>query len=193
MQRINKMQSETKLRRVTAVFCIQETKMQTVDMQGFKKLAPKRFNKFTFSLSTGASGGLLVGWNSSIFTGQMISSSKFHIAINFTSTHNAENWMLITVYGPCHGPDKQEFIDWLNGLQIPNNQNWLIEGDFNMYRSVQDRNRTGGNMNDIFTFNEIISNLGLQEIPLKGKKYTWSNMQEDPLLEQIDWCFTSTN
>jgi hypothetical protein len=126
MQRINNMQSETKLRRVTAVFCIQETKMQTVDMQGFKKLTPKRFNKFAFSPSTRASGGLLVGWNNSIFIGQMISSSKFHIAINFTSTHNAENWMLIIFYGPCHGPDKLEFIDWLNGLQIPNNQNWLI-------------------------------------------------------------------
>jgi hypothetical protein len=62
-----------------------------------------------------------------------------------------------------------------------------------MYRSVQDSNKIGGNMNDIFTFNEIISNLGLQEIPLKEKKYTWLNMQEDPLLEQIDWRFTSTN
>jgi hypothetical protein len=55
-----------------------------------------------------------------------------------------------------------------------------------MYRSVQDSNKTGGNMNDIFTFNEIISNLRLQEIPLKEKKYTWLNMQEDPLLEQIN-------
>jgi hypothetical protein len=39
----------------------------------------------------------------------------------------------------------------------------------------------------------VISNLGLQEIPLKGRNFTWSNMQQNPLLEQIDWCFTSTN
>ena len=48
-------------------------------------------------------------------------------------------------------------------------------------------------MNGIMIFNEIISNLGLLEIPLKGRKYTWSNMQDDPLLEQIDWVFTSVN
>jgi hypothetical protein len=42
-------------------------------------------------------------------------------------------------------------------------------------------------------FHETISNLGLQEIPLKGRSYTWSNMQQDPLLEQLDWCFTSSN
>jgi hypothetical protein len=35
--------------------------------------------------------------------------------------------------------------------------------------------------------------LGLIELPLKGRAYTWSNMQEDPLLEQLDWFFTSPN
>jgi len=42
-------------------------------------------------------------------------------------------------------------------------------------------------------FNEVISNLGLLEMPLKGRNYTWSNMQSVPLLEQIDWVFTSSN
>jgi hypothetical protein len=40
-------------------------------------------------------------------------------------------------------------------------------------------------------FNSIISHHGLMEIPLKGRSYTWSNMQDKPLLEQLDWCFTS--
>jgi endonuclease/exonuclease/phosphatase family metal-dependent hydrolase len=48
-------------------------------------------------------------------------------------------------------------------------------------------------MEDMMFFNSIISNLGLQEIPLKGRKFTWSNMQQEPLLEQLDWCFTSIN
>lgn len=67
-----------------------------------------------------------------------------------------------------------------------------ISGDFNFYRSLSDRNKSGGNMNGIMIFNEIISNLGLLEIqiPLKGRKVTWSNMQSEPLLEQIDWVFT---
>ena len=46
-------------------------------------------------------------------------------------------------------------------------------------------------MNDIFIFNEIISHLGLLELPLKGRRFTWSNMQDQPLLEQLDWFFTS--
>jgi hypothetical protein len=42
-------------------------------------------------------------------------------------------------------------------------------------------------------FNDIIGHLGLLELPLKGRKYTWSNMQKQPLLEQLDWFFTSAN
>lgn len=65
-------------------------------------------------------------------------------------------------------------------------------GDFNFIRSVENRNLPGGDVNDIMLFNEIISNVGLTEIPLKGMAYTWSNMQDQPLLQQLDWVFTST-
>jgi exonuclease III len=40
-------------------------------------------------------------------------------------------------------------------------------------------------------FNDIIRSQNLTELAIKGRKYTWSNMQQDPLLEQLDWIFTS--
>jgi hypothetical protein len=43
----------------------------------------------------------------------------------------------------------------------------------------------------MLNFNLAISQLGLQEIPLKGQAYTWSNMQWHPLLEKFDWFFVS--
>jgi hypothetical protein len=43
----------------------------------------------------------------------------------------------------------------------------------------------------MLNFNLAISQLGLQEIPLKGQAFTWSNMQRHPLLEKLDWCFIS--
>jgi hypothetical protein len=42
-------------------------------------------------------------------------------------------------------------------------------------------------------FNEAISNLGLVDIPLKGRKYTWSNMQDSPPLQRLDWFFSSVS
>ena len=40
-------------------------------------------------------------------------------------------------------------------------------------------------------FNEAISALALEEIPIKGRNFTWSNMQNAPLLEKLDWVFSS--
>jgi hypothetical protein len=42
-------------------------------------------------------------------------------------------------------------------------------------------------------FNNAISMLGLVELPLKGKRFTWSNKQLSPLLERLDWFFTSAS
>ena len=66
-------------------------------------------------------------------------------------------------------------------------------GDFNFYRSLENKNSSGGNLNDTLIFNDAIRYLGLIELPLKGRTYTWSNIQADPLLEQLDWFFTSPN
>jgi hypothetical protein len=158
-----------------------------------RKKAPKCFNKFAYVPSKGASGGLFVGWNSTIFSQEVLHSSKFAITIRFIATHNAEEWVLTNIYGTCNDQDIHNFINWLNSLHFEDEINWMLIWDFNFYRSLQDRNREGDNMQDIMVFNEIISNLGLQEIPLKGKNYIGSNMRQDPLLEQLDWCFTSTN
>lgn len=95
------------------------------------------------------------------------------------------------VYGPCRQPARDIFVNWLHNLVIDDDDLWLRLGDFNFYRSTENRNRPGGNFNDTLVFNNIINCLGLVELPIKGRSYTWSNMQSPPLLEQVDWFFTS--
>ena len=45
----------------------------------------------------------------------------------------------------------------------------------------------------MLAFNRFISHHDLIDIPLKGRSFTWSNMQADPLLEKLDWVFTSAS
>jgi hypothetical protein len=175
------------------IVCLQETKCETVDWRILRKFAPKRFDCFTFSPSVGASGGMIVLWNSSVFDGLLIETQPFGIIINFTSVHNKSSWVLACVYGPCQGLERDLFVSWLYNLNIPATDNWMVLGDFNFIRSQDNRNKPGGNINDMFLFNEIIGHLGLLELPLKGRSFTWSNMQKNPLLEQLDWFFTSSN
>jgi hypothetical protein len=109
-------------------------------------MTPKHFKKIAFSPSESASGGIFIGWNESLFSGQVLSPSMFVMTINFTSTLNAEQWRLTMVYGPCQGQERQNFIDWVNSLSVDDDINWLFVGDFNFYRSLENRNKDRGNM-----------------------------------------------
>jgi hypothetical protein len=60
----------------------------------------------------------------------------------------------------------------MHDLVIPFHEIWLLVGDFNFMRYVEDMNKSGDDLNDIFIFNEIISYPGLVEIPLKGINFT---------------------
>jgi hypothetical protein len=139
----------------------------------------------------GASGGILVCWASSIFSINTLEKHDFAVKLEVSSAHNLEAWTLIVVYGPCRQPGRDLFVNWLYNLDILDDDLWLLVGDFNFYRSAENRNRPGGNFIDSIIFINIISHLGLIELPLKGRAYTWSNMQSSPLLEQVVWFFTS--
>lgn len=91
------------------------------------------------------------------------------------SAHNEESWVLTTVYAPCTAKGKREFLSWIQSIQMPAETDWLIIGDFNLTRRPEDRNREGGDVAEMFLFNEAISHLGLVELPLIGRQYTWTN------------------
>ena len=109
--------------------------------------------------SSGASRGMLVVWNSAMFDGRLIQSTIFGIVVEFTLTHNSQTWTMVTVYGPCQNPARELFVNWLHDLIIPDDANWLLLGDFNFLRSMDNRNKPGGDINDMFIFNEVIGHL----------------------------------
>lgn len=135
-----------------AVICLQETKREHFDISFVRKFAPRRFDRFDYIPSIGASGGILVVWNSSIFSGIVLDKQRFGITLKFTAAHNNETWKLTTVYGPCDGPARSEFIGWFRDNDIGDTDNWIFLGDFNFYRSLSNRNRPGGNLNDTLIF-----------------------------------------
>lgn len=54
------------------------------------------------------------------------------LVISFTSKMNGLTWVLVNVYGPSHGLGRDDFVNWLQDLQIDNDY-WIVLGDFNFY------------------------------------------------------------
>jgi len=76
---------------------------------------------------------------------------------------------------------------------MPDDCDWLLIGDFNLIRNPSDRNMPGGNISEMLWFNEALNSLGVIEIPLHGRKFTWINKQMPLLLDRLDWFFTSNS
>ena len=106
-----------------SIICLQETKCSHIDTPFIHKFAPRRFDKFDFIESDGASGGILDIWNSGIFTGVTLDKQRFGLTICFTSLHNLATWNMTTVYGPCTEPAQSSFVNWLKGHHIADDVN----------------------------------------------------------------------
>lgn len=101
-----------------SVFCLQETKKGQFDQQFIRKFAPQRFDCFDFVPPLGASGGILICWNSSHFLDQVIDKQSFGITISFTSAQNMDSWKLTIGYGPCTKAARSEFINWFKNHHV---------------------------------------------------------------------------
>ena len=154
-------------------------------------MCPPSFDLFEALPSVGSSGGVIIIWKSSLFHGNLIFQNSYAISVEFFSKHNDAHWILTNIYAPCTYTGKREFLYWFSNIQMPDSINWLVVGDFNLCRSPDDRNRLGGDLSEMLLFNEAISSVGLVELPLKGRRFTWSNKQQSPLLERLDWFLTS--
>jgi hypothetical protein len=95
-------------------------------------------------------------------------------------------WAAIVVYGPAHDNKKDEFLAELslfcNSIDCP----YFVGGDFNILRTVAEKNKPCVLSHYSDTFNSIIHTLCLREIHMTGGLYTWSNKQKNPTLEKLD-------
>lgn len=129
-------------------------------------MCPKGFDAFEFLPSVGASGGLIIIWKSAQLIGSLAFSNHFAISVEFQSKYDQTEWVLTNVYGPCTPEGKLLFMDWLKYIQMLDDIDWLIVGDFNLIRDQSNRNRPGGDITEMLLFNELISAQGWVEIPL---------------------------
>lgn len=109
------------------------------------------------------------------------------ISIKFSSLHNGANWLLTNTYARSTSLGKRDFLAWFKNIQMADDVHWLVLEDFNLCRSLDDSNKPGGNHHEImYLFSDAISALGLVNLPLKGRRFTWSNRHLSPLLEHLE-------
>lgn len=67
------------------IVCLQETKKENFDNSFIRKCCPRRFDKFEFVPSRGASEGLAIIWCGSHFSATVIHKENFVLTLKFLS------------------------------------------------------------------------------------------------------------
>ena len=173
------------------VICIQETKMSDVTRWLVCRCLGSDFGNFVFSPSNGASGGILVAWRSHVTSlGSRIDGHC--VSVNFRLADGA-SWWLSCVYAPQGIAEKIDFLHGLTTVRTHCLGPWLVVGDFNMILSNEDKNNSNLDRNMMGRFRRWKDDLALLEIPLTGRKYSWSNGQSNPTLVRLDRMFCSAD
>jgi Endonuclease/Exonuclease/phosphatase family len=174
-----------------AVVCIQETKWTSHSIFRLRNICNGTFQNASFTDAIGASGGTLTTWKS--FITSSFSLPLLHTNTVILQTSSNFSFLLTNVYGPIDDSRRSDFFNELRLIRMISDLPWIILGDFNVLRSQDET--TGGPrpLGPMTNFNDLIDELNLVEIPLQGRKYTFSNQQPNPTLSKLDRAFLSSD
>ena len=166
-----------------SIVCLQETKLSSIS--DFD-------SNFIFSPAIGTRGGILVAWRDRNLSTGVSVIKEFSVSVQFQLL-SGQLWWFTGVYGPHQDNLKLAFLQELGVVKNECEGPWIIAGDFNMIYRAEDKNNSNVNRSLLGNFRNWINFLELKEIPLVGRRFTWSNQREDPTLVKLDHVFCTNS
>lgn len=173
------------------VVCLQETKMAGISRGIILSMLGADFSHYAELPSAGASGGILIAWKHSLGPAATTRIDNHCLSVQFSPT-NGQTWWFTGVYGPPGDDDKLVFLQELRDVRAACSGPWLVMGDYNIIVNAEDKNNANLNRAMMGRFRRLINDLGLIDVPLHGRKFTWSNQQDSPTLVRLDRALCST-
>ncbi|CAN6228896.1 unnamed protein product [Urochloa humidicola] len=173
------------------IAAIQETKLSALSRPKQKTFLPIRLSSVATVNSTGASGGILTAWDQATISCDAVVERQYTLTTTYRLNADGTAFSFTNVYAPTLRSDKPLFLAELASLADGIDGPWMILGDFNLTRDPEDKNSDNFNVSEAHLFNSTINELGLIEIPLVDRSFTWSNKRDHPTLVRLDRCFVN--
>ncbi|CAN0825290.1 LINE-1 retrotransposable element ORF2 protein [Linum grandiflorum] len=169
------------------VICLQETKLSCSSGSHFRDISNFSNIDFRQIHSNGASGGIVVIWNTCFFSLVQEFSGDFCIGVLLEDVSNGMTWGVSCVYGPNDRSNRSIFFEELklclsSFINVP----LCFIGDFNSVRNDFEFRGNSRSAVDFAPINDFILENQLLDLPLIGASFTWSNLREQPSLSRID-------
>ncbi|GJZ28416.1 RNA-directed DNA polymerase, eukaryota [Tanacetum coccineum] len=151
---------------------LQETKCNLVDDSWVEDVWGGNGYGYSQLPAVGNSGGILVIWDTRVFTCKEVIGDDRFIAVKGEWRGKVEDIFLVCIYGPHVTRQKASLWDRLAGLMSRWRGTWCLFGDLNVVRKNEDRLNSQVNIKEMTDFNDFINEARLVEIPMGGRKFT---------------------
>ncbi|GAU32090.1 hypothetical protein TSUD_152950 [Trifolium subterraneum] len=156
---------------------LQESKLGVVNNKLCEQLWGGDDVGWMSSPAIGRSGCVITMWDNK--KGKLISSfqGQGYLGVVLQWGANEEICVVVNVYAPCVlNAKKVLWVDLLVARRFYAAEHFCILGDFNSVRGVEERKGVSGGVEiseDTRIFNVFLDNIGLVDLPLMGRKFTW--------------------
>ncbi|XP_021984853.1 uncharacterized protein LOC110880685 [Helianthus annuus] len=123
---------------------------------------------------TGRSGGLFTMWDCNFFDFSSVIKDRFFLLISGTLKGSGEIVNVLNIYAPQKSTEKRRLWDTLVRVISSNEGLWILGGDFNSVRCIEERRNSRFNAAAANDFIRFISEAGLVEFGLKSGKFTYA-------------------
>jgi exonuclease III len=172
------------------IVALQETKLKLFDSAIVCETLGNNFrDQFVFLPSVGLSGGILFAVDADYYS--ILSSERgvHTLTATISSSIGVVTWSATVVYGPQGDAEKLQFLGELRWVKTNVTEKWLVLGYFNLILQAADKSNHNLNRRLMGAFRDLIRDLELKELNLRGRKFTWSN---DRTQTRIDRAFCTT-
>jgi exonuclease III len=175
---------------------ILETKLETLNDFTITAIWGRHPRAWYAVPSLGLSGGILCIWNPDLFCVSSCSVAMngriLHIEGTFTQSNL--DCLVSFVYAPNGGNLKNELWTYLVTFRDSVSKPWCLAGDFNETLFPSDRKGSSQITSSMTRFKNCIDGCNLMELPLNGRKFTWSRGNAASRIDRIfvsgDWLQT---
>ena len=157
----------------------------------------RSFSEFAYLPASSTRGGILVAGRQSdvSFTEVLVGCYSVTISVEAASSTDGvqSKWWLTAVYGPQEDGDKSIFLKELEAIRDACTGPWAVTGDFNLILNEADKNNDRIDRANLRRFRRTVASLGLQDLHLHRRCFTWSNERESPTLVRLDRMLVSVD
>ncbi|GJT38736.1 RNA-directed DNA polymerase, eukaryota [Tanacetum coccineum] len=149
-----------------------ESKSEEVNQFLIRYLWPRSHVDWAYSSSMGASGGIITMWDTRTFEVDCQFSNRNFLGVTGSWRGLSSKVGLFNVYAPQSSSLKEQLWSLIERVIADMDATWIIFGDFNVVRSLDERIGSSFDVNEANTFNDFISRSGLCDLPLGGRRFT---------------------